>query len=901
MESQFVAQENARRNQDCYPLAAETVLKSTYMDDSIDSVENDEGVELYRQLKVLWGNASMHARKWISNSPKVIEAIPTEERATEIVINSGQDPVIKTLGISWNSTEDLFTVTASPVSPDFQTTKRNVLRKVATIFDPLGFVCPYVIVAKILLQELWMRGYDWDDEVQDEIANKIGDWFEQLKSLKEVKIPRCLRSPEPVKSKRIVTFVDASQQAYGAAVYIRCKYHNDAVTSRLIAAKSKVAPLTPMTVPRLELMGAILGLRLTQSLLTVLEVPMQSVTFYSDSTDVLWWIRGRGKDFRPFVANRIGEIQMFTEPSQWQHVSTEQNPADLCTRGATPSGLAECSIWWSGPDWLTKDSSEWSKMLVPNRPSEMPEMKTSKRKEGANASATLVTYSLQKEAAPKRNNTCEVWRLDPKRFSSWTRLVRVHARVRRVLHNLRSRDDRKAGMELSPEEIKDAEEEIVSLAQREAFHEEYAALSLGKLIPRKSQLIKLNPCIDEDGVIRCDGRLRFAEFLPYDTRCPIILPRGHWVTKLIVKNYHERANHAAGVNFILCQLSERFWIIAAREEIREWDHECNECKKRRNKPACQIMAPLPKTRLRFTFRPFAQTAVDFAGPLYTVQGRRKPRQKRWLCLFTCLETRAVHLEMAWGLDTDTFLNAFTRFTSRRGVPKEVISDRGTNFVGAVGELKKLVSQLDRQKLESKTAELGVTWRFNPPGAPHFGGAHEVLVKAAKKATYAVVRDRDVTDEELITVFAGVESLLNSRPLTYQSSDPRDSVPLTPNHFLHGQMGGQFAPESVETSTYHPRQRWRKVQDIISQVWRRWLKECVPALNSRPKWTSANRDLKVDEVVLVIQPDSPRGRWPLGRVTEVYPGQDGHTRVAKVVCGAKTVVRPITKLIPLGID
>ena len=178
----------------------------------------------------------------------------------------------------------------------------------------------------------------------------------------------------------------------------------------------------------------------------------------------------------------------------------------------------------------------------------------------------------------------------------------------------------------------------------------------------------------------------------------------------------------------------------------------------------------------------------------------------------------------------------------------------------MGELKKLVSQLDRQKLESKTAELGVTWRFNPPGAPHFGGAHEVMVKAAKKATYAVVRDGDV--------FAGAESLLNSRPLSYQSSDPRGSVPLTPNHSLHGQMGGQFAPESVDTSTFHPRQRWRKVQDIISQVWRRWLKECVPALNSRPKWTSENLDLKIYDVVLVIQPDSPRGRWPLGRVIEV---------------------------------
>ena len=176
-----------------------------------------------------------------------------------------------------------------------------------------------------------------------------------------------------------------------------------------------------------------------------------------------------------------------------------------------------------------------------------------------------------------------------------------------------------------------------------------------------------------------------------------------------------------------------------------------------------------------------------------------------------------------------------------------------------------------------------------------------MVKAAKKAIYAVVGERDVNDEGLITVFAGVESLLNSRPLTYQSSDPRDDVPLTPNHFLHGQMRGQFAPESVETTPLHLCQRWRKVQDNISRVWRRWLKECIPALNNRPKWTSEFRDLKVGDVVLVIQPDTPRGRWPLGRIAEVYPGRDGHTRVAKVACGVKTVVRPINKLIPLGIN
>ena len=174
------------------------------------------------------------------------------------------------------------------------------------------------------------------------------------------------------------------------------------------------------------------------------------------------------------------------------------------------------------------------------------------------------------------------------------------------------------------------------------------------------------------------------------------------MTKLIVKNYHERGNHAAGVNFILCKLSERFWIIAAREEIRESDHECNECKRRRSKSACQIMSPLPKMRLQI-FRP---NSPRFCWSLYAIQRRGKLRQKRWLCLFTCFETRAVHLEMAWGLDTDTFLNTFARFTGRRGVPKEVISDRGTNFVGAVSE--KLARQLDRRHLQSKTAELELT-------------------------------------------------------------------------------------------------------------------------------------------------------------------------------------------------
>ncbi|XP_044172538.1 uncharacterized protein LOC122956887 [Acropora millepora] len=182
---------------------------------------------------------------------------------------------------------------------------------------------------------------------------------------------------------------------------------------------------------------------------------------------------------------------------------------------------------------------------------------------------------------------------------------------------MRRRDNRNARMELLPEEIKDAEEEIVRLAQREAFCEEYTALRSGKPISKKSQLIKLNPCIDEDGIIRCDGRLKFVDFLPYDTRFQIILPRGHWVTKLIVKNYHERGNHAAVVNFTLCQLSERFWIIAAREKIREWDRECNVMNVREDEASQPVKSWRHSRKQGFVSpsKPFAQTAVGFARSL----------------------------------------------------------------------------------------------------------------------------------------------------------------------------------------------------------------------------------------------------------------------------------------------
>ncbi|XP_052218275.1 uncharacterized protein LOC127835894 [Dreissena polymorpha] len=455
------------------------------------------------------------------------------------------------------------------------------------------------------------------------------------------------------------------------------------------------------------------------------------------------------------------------------------------------------------------------------------------------------------------------------------------------------KEDRVSGP-LNVVEIEESKTEMIKETQRRYFAEEYDKLSKNQKVGISSKLIKLNPRLDTEGVMRSDSRLKYFEFLPYDTKYPVLLPRKSPVTELIVKDAHEKNNHS-GTNQTLSDLSVKYWIVAAREQIRDWENKCSECKRRKGHPKDQIMAPLPKVRTRVTMRAFSNVAVDFGGLYITIQGRGTRRAKRYLCLFTCLSTRAVHLEIAFGLDTNAFLNAFYRMVNRRGLPVSVYSDNGTNFVGADKELRELVQNVDKDKIKESAANRGIQWFFNPPVAPHWGGVHEIMIKSAKRAISAILTSADISDEELITACTGAESLINSRPLTYQSANVDDCTPLTPNHFLFGQVGGQFAPDSVDDTDYSPIKRWRRVQELVKHLWKRWLREFLPMLAGRKKWFQQYRDFRIGVVVLVVDPEQPRGRWPLGRIVEIFPGDDGHVRAVSVRIGQSVLKRSITRL------
>jgi transposase InsO family protein len=311
-----------------------------------------------------------------------------------------------------------------------------------------------------------------------------------------------------------------------------------------------------------------------------------------------------------------------------------------------------------------------------------------------------------------------------------------------------------------------------------------------------------------------------------------------------------------------------------------------------------MMAPLPALRLSEPLRPFAKTAVDFAGSLITIQGRGKARVKRYLCLFTCIQCRAVHLELAFGLDTDSFIRAFKRFINRRGRPELMISDNGTNFVGATGELKEVM--IDSYKMNKDLAENGIRWIFNPPGAPHFGGIFEALIKSAKRALNAVLQNADVNDEEMMTILTTVEDLINSRPLTNQSSDIKEELPLTPNSFIRvAEQHGINSLEERRTNGF--KQRWKRIQELERHVWRRWMSEIVPTWAVRNKWTQEKESVTVGNLVWILYKTNEYGKWPLAKVKKVIIGEDKKTRVLILESEKGEICRALNKVFPLDIE
>ncbi|XP_078344112.1 uncharacterized protein LOC144629777 [Oculina patagonica] len=888
------AQDNAR---EFPPEVIDTVLRNFYVDDCLKSVPSTElAIRLREDLSQLLERGGFRLTKLSCNKKEVLETIPTSDIARSLVdldLNADALPIERTLGIHWNMESDMLTFKVVPKTKPF--TRRGILSVTSSIYDPLGMVSPIVLPAKKLLQDLCKQKLGWDEEISDEESQRWQTWLSDLPLLSRVALPRCLKSTDfgRINTVELHHFADASQIAYGTVSYVRLVNEEGQIHCSFLVGKSRLAHVKQMTIPRLELSAAVLAVKLDQTLREELELKIDESMFWTDSTSVLQYIKNEDRRFHTFVANRLAVIHDGSKPSQWKYVPTSINPADDVSRGLTVEELLRKERWFRGPEFLWERETSWPirRDSLPSISDEDPEVK--RQVQVNHVTQVEVPHSLD---------------LMIQRYSSWYKLKRGVAWLLRFGEFLRKKrclqeslNDPLPCGRLSIQELRSAEDQILKYVQRSSFLPVIKALQrVSSEEPEKQRLkdigsfgsiYKLRPLLDQEGALRVGGRLENST-LDYQIKHPLLLPKDHHVTKLIIMDVHESVGHL-GQEYVLTCLRQKYWIVKGRTAVRKVLGSCLTCRKQNALRGQQMMADLPDDRLIPGEPPFSYVGVDFFGPMYVKRGRSTV--KHYGCIFSCLTMRATHIEVAESLETDSFINALRRFINLRGKPKVIRSDNGTNLSGGERELREAIDNWNQQKIESFLHQKNIEWKFNPPGASHMGGVWERVIRSVRKILRVLLREQLVSGEALRTLIAEVQGILNSRPLTPVSDSPLDLEPLTPNHLLLLRSNMNVSPGVFVKDDLYCQRRWRQIQYLADVFWKRWLSEYLPTLQERQKWRKPSRNLAVGDLVLVADERVHRCQWPLGRIVEVHPGRDGLIRSAKVTTKSSTLTRPISKL------
>lgn len=886
--------------QERFPKGFKCITEGFYVDDCIygaDSVQ--EAIEIQSEVIGILKSGGFHLRKWSSNFKEVLEMVPESDRETKRLLDFDSKLSVKTLGLQWSPSEDFFCYNFQ-FSNSETFTKRNIISDIAKIFDPLGWISPCVITAKILIQSLWAERIDWDDPISQEQILMWSTFRSELQDvIKLIKVPRWLNCSE-LSNVEIHGFSDASSQAYAIAIYLKTKSENK-IHVNILCAKTKVAPLKKISIPRLELMAAVLLARMMAHIKSILRFSIAKYFYWSDSQIALAWIHDSPHKRTIFVANRITEIQSLSPSSEWRYVETKQNPSDLGTRGIKPSELSKLSLWWNGPTFLkdidfeSYEQFQSSKVLLPVE--DNIKIKKSSKSQSPNVIQTFLSHN--KPSLTEISSNLMKFSFDElNKFSTISKLVRIIAFCLRF-----KKCNRSSHLFITPNEYERALLVVLRIVQEEAFHEELKLVQSAELTT-KNILYSLNPFLNKtDGLLRVSGRLEQATHLNFDFRHPIILPYNHTVTRLIVRHAHISTLHGTEQQTMML-ITQRYHIIRGKRLVKWVIKNCIKCFRYRCTIQNQLMGQLPQPRTSPN-RPFLHSGVDFAGPfdLKRYKGRCNSTVKSYFALFVCFSTKAVHLEVVTDLSTSAFIAAFRRFIARRGLISDLYSDCGSNFIGAKSVITRKMSDVEHQWHEAMAKELSnyqTRWHFNPPGSPHFGGIWEAGVKSVKHHLKRIIGTTKLAYDEFETVIVQIESCLNSRPLCELRSST-DKIVITPGHFLIQDNLLTLPDDNQVDAKCSHLKRWNMLQKIVQDFWNIWSFEYLNTLRQRKKWKADQNNIRVDDVVVLIDKNLPPNSWLLCKVLEVHPGADGLVRVVTLKTKTTTLKRPITKICPLPIQ
>ncbi|XP_067273612.1 uncharacterized protein [Pseudorasbora parva] len=875
--------------------ARQFVEQDFYMDDGLKSVPSPEmAIDLLKRTQDMLAGSNLKLHKLASNSKEVMKAFPSEDYANslkELDLGASSLPMQRSLGLLWNLDTDCFNFHVQKDKRPY--TRRGLLSVINSLYDPLGFVAPITVQGKVLLRELTENATDWDAPLPVHKQEVWEEWRDSLQELQHVPVPRSYgpTSVSGAKFKELCVFSDASEKVIAAVAYLKTVDSDGNCHMGFITGKARLAPQPEHTIPRLELCAAVLAVNMMETITAEMAVKFNEITFYTDSRVVLGYIYNEKRRFHVYVSNRVQRIRNSTDPEQWHYVSSEHNPADVATRPVAPTKLQD-TIWFSGPAFLQHPKRETSPrepfaLVDPDRDSEVrPEV-------------TVLYTRVSKRF---------------ERFSEWSRLIRA---VGKLIHIARSyKQDQNnppqackgwhcCDLPLSADTILQSTEVVIRAVQQETYADELQCLKLNKSLPKTSTLRKLDPFIDQSGLLRVGGRLVKAE-LGSEEKRPLIIPGRNHVALLLTRHFHEQTHHQ-GRHFTEGAIrSAGYWIIGVKRRVNSLIHSCVLCRRLRRGCETQKMADLPADRLSME-PPFTHVGLDVFGP-WSVSARRTrggyAESKRWAVLFTCLSIRAIHIEVIESMDTSCFINALRRFLAIRGPVKHIRSDRGTNFIGACKDLQ-ISSNVDEKAVKQFLSDHSCLWTFNPPHSSHMGGVWERMIGIARRILDSMLlqmTSSKLTHEVLSTFMAEVTAIINNRPLIPVSTDPADPFILTPATLLTQKTGTSSVPPGDFGKPDLYKKQWRTVQSLANTFWDRWRKQYLSTLQHRRKWQHQKPNISRGCIVLLKDSQSKRNDWPLGIITETYPSQDGRVRKVQVKIigkdGPKLFLRPINEIVLL---
>ena len=853
---------------DVYPIESQEIKDQTYIDDELVASVTLEDVKLKtKRMDEICEHAGMPNKGWTYSG---------EDASGVAIGDTGEE---KVLGISWVPVSDMFTfhvvlrfvegshevvvVTEDEfvrIVDSLKLTRRVLLANVARVFDPVGFLCPVILQSKLLMRESWCgKIVGWDEVLPDDQIKRWVAFLSSLLQLKDIWFHRSLWPEEEVVGlPSLIVFSDGAALAFGAVAYIRWQLKRGGYWTRLIMAKCKIAPKGMVSIPRMELNGAVVGNRVKNFLLKETNLKFGKVFQLVDSSTVLGYVQKECGKFRPYEGIRVAEIQSSNKLENgrlvgWAWVSGDVNPADWCTKPRQVKDLMG-GFWENGPDFLSQDEAFWP-------------IKFSYKKEILEGEIRIpkgiysVHTAVQSDVLDRLVN----------RYSSWKKIMRILARMLRLLKGEPSEQ-----VQLSAVEVKEAKARLIKFAQKGMVKELQEAWDKGT-----GRYRKLAPMVDEAGVWRVGSRLKNFVPFTFDAKMPILLPPDHRITLLIMQTSHQ-FSHLGQDGTLSRFRAQGFWTIRAGHLAKKVKSHCVPCRK--NDPKTRLNQPMGDFSPEMLKNPVAWGCcqMDLFGPFYC-RGDVNPRttKKTWGMVIEDVNSGAVHLDIVQDYSAESVLLSMRRFGSLRGWPGVVHSDPGSQLVSASGKLVSWWEDVGSPVREFATSK-NFEWKVSPPDSPWRQGKAERRIAIVKRLIRLSIGESRITPIELQTVLFETASICNERPICLTKPREDGSYDLiTPNNLLIGRSCNVLPDDATVVEDLPIASRYRLVHHITSMFWKKWSMEVSPGLVIRQKWHKKSRNLQAGDLVMLCEHSLIKSKYKLGVVDSIHKSEDGFVRSATI--------------------